>query len=581
MTDLNATNSKSNEDQQQDDDNHSLATAAELELFSCDLPVQKKKNTKEREEEGKKKEGILYKQREVFKSQWRPRWFVLDEEVGTLSYYLFSSKESIKKKTIKKSSSTTTASAVVPKERRDNDDEHVNNEDDEEEEEDNDNTNKAIAVNYDVMPRGSINLKKNSCQVEMNDELSRPEEDIFVFIIIPNQQGEKEDTFCLATTTASSRHEWVEAILRVSGENNEVDKTTTICIKKNNKRRPQVLEDRKKINDSCMATETRTSSQEQGQQENVDNEMTITKMDDVVENSLPLYLLSLVLMTPLILYKLINIIDSKNNTTTTNGSILLFQKEDIFLLSAFLAIRTVTLFKLGIPIHPDNTSTIINGLTYRIYIPIKKLKKSKDNCKKDGKKKDDNEIMILFSQIIQAVGTALKDFDGLRSQKVIIPYLGIHGYFLSPGRGKSSDLSVLLSTTDDHNANVTTISAVEKLSSEEIVNKLVQDKEEEKNDLFYQKFSVPSQEKRGSCLVVMMNSEEEEVRISPGLFNVIVTVEQHPYHTPSKNNGKSIFGANNGKRSSKTTILRVEINCPTCTNKDCKQFVQRIQEELE
>lgn len=126
-------------------------------------------------------QGVLYKRRDIFTRQWRPRWFVLQPQIGILTYYLFSSNEP--------------AAIVVgstPRRRSNSNQE---------------------SVEYDVVPRGTIYLR--GCQVHVADDLSRPADDVYCFVITAPDSN--APPCCLATTTAESREEWVTKISQACG----------------------------------------------------------------------------------------------------------------------------------------------------------------------------------------------------------------------------------------------------------------------------------------------------------------------------------------------------------------------------
>jgi hypothetical protein len=114
-----------------------------------------------------RRQGILFKRRDVFRKAWRPRWFILEDAV--LTYHLLS----------------------------DNVGTHHDFSHDEE------------GVDFDVAPRGTIYLV--GCEVKANERLTRPAENLFVFTITPPVNADIGPCF-LATTTPESRDDWIQAL---------------------------------------------------------------------------------------------------------------------------------------------------------------------------------------------------------------------------------------------------------------------------------------------------------------------------------------------------------------------------------
>ena len=137
--------------------------------------------------------GVLYKRRDVFTRQWRPRWFVLQPQTGILTYYLFSTDEppSI---TVGSTPSRRPPAAALA-------------------------SSQDVSVDYDVVPRGTIYLR--GCHVKVAEELTRPDEQAFCFVITAPDSN--TSPCCLATTTAEARDEWMLKLQRVCNGNTEED----------------------------------------------------------------------------------------------------------------------------------------------------------------------------------------------------------------------------------------------------------------------------------------------------------------------------------------------------------------------
>jgi len=73
-------------------------------------------------------------------------------------------------------------------------------------------------VDYDVAPRGTIYLA--GCEIEPNDRLTRPLENLYVFTITPPTHSDSGPCF-LATTTPESRDDWINKLARVCEEESE------------------------------------------------------------------------------------------------------------------------------------------------------------------------------------------------------------------------------------------------------------------------------------------------------------------------------------------------------------------------
>ena len=139
-------------------------------------------------------QGVLWKRRDVFKSRWRPRWFVLHPEQHILTYYLLTEPEG--------SFSETTTPTIITN--NNNNSTRVNR-------------RRTVSessnvpentVDYDVVPRGSINLL--GCMVEANEALTQPENQLYALTIFNHQEA---SYIHLAERTSSARDRWISQLL--------------------------------------------------------------------------------------------------------------------------------------------------------------------------------------------------------------------------------------------------------------------------------------------------------------------------------------------------------------------------------
>ena len=121
-------------------------------------------------------QGILLKRRDIFRKIWRPRYFVLQDH-AVLTYHLLS----------RDIGPRPPSNEATPVEM-------------------------TSGVDYDVSPRGTIYLA--GCEIEPNERLTRPEENLYVFTITPPQDSDSGPCF-LATTTPESRDEWIQKLASV------------------------------------------------------------------------------------------------------------------------------------------------------------------------------------------------------------------------------------------------------------------------------------------------------------------------------------------------------------------------------
>lgn len=168
-----------------------------------------------------RKQGVLWKRRDVFRTKWRPRWFVLQPEEAVLTYYLLSRSDAAASATIStplrrasnngnSNMGAYTAPPVVTTTR--NPSMHSISNVSDVTMTDMQSTVGTVSenpVDYDVVPRGAIYLA--GCQVSVNDTLSRPAEGLFAFTIEP-PSSDPGVSCHLAARTEESRTAWVETL---------------------------------------------------------------------------------------------------------------------------------------------------------------------------------------------------------------------------------------------------------------------------------------------------------------------------------------------------------------------------------
>ena len=145
-----------------------------------------------------RQQGVLWKRRDVFKYRWRPRWFVLHPEQGVLTYYLLTANVA---EGLASPTSTTPASHYNARARTFSLDSQVS-----------ENT-----VDYDVVPRGTLDLRGGSITVQANERLSKPDDHFFAFTISAANSSATSSApaIHLAARTPQGRRVWMERIRSV------------------------------------------------------------------------------------------------------------------------------------------------------------------------------------------------------------------------------------------------------------------------------------------------------------------------------------------------------------------------------
>lgn len=155
------------------------------------------------DDDDRRHSGVLWKRRDVFKNRWRPRWFVLSPQQGTLTYYLLSSSSSNGHHN-KYPTTTTTMDASSMSRRTD----------------DSNTVSSYHTLDYDVVPRGTIFLlgctivSKDDFEFTTSEQHQHPQ--LYAFSIRPPSSSSSSSTIHLAARTAAARAEWVERLTRVA-----------------------------------------------------------------------------------------------------------------------------------------------------------------------------------------------------------------------------------------------------------------------------------------------------------------------------------------------------------------------------
>ena len=140
-------------------------------------------------------QGILYKRRDVFVRQWRPRWFILDESSRVLTYHILHKSHEPSHLTegstpLRGHSQSRQLSSVDSRE---------------------------CPMEYDVTPKGILYLR--GCHVQIVDEWTYPSDRIYCFSIQSpdalNNAASSTNTYYLATTTAEERSEWISKLTKI------------------------------------------------------------------------------------------------------------------------------------------------------------------------------------------------------------------------------------------------------------------------------------------------------------------------------------------------------------------------------
>jgi len=166
--------------------------------------------------------GMLYKQRDTFKNHWRPRYFIVNRENHTLDYHIITNHEPPQVDTNKLNFFAKPAPSKLRRWKRD-------------------------SMTYEKEVKGSIDLK--NCHIIINEELTNPTMNLFVFSINPSEvyighdeinknevQYDNTDntnnavtSWNIAATTEESRLMWMGIVAEASGMIKDGTTLVDIC----------------------------------------------------------------------------------------------------------------------------------------------------------------------------------------------------------------------------------------------------------------------------------------------------------------------------------------------------------------
>jgi hypothetical protein len=137
-------------------------------------------------------QGLLYKQRDMFFTQWRPRWFVLHLDSHVLAYHFLTANEPCLVDTNTFLPFNKSAAQKIDWEKD--------------------------SVGFEPVPRGFVDL--NDCQVAINDKLSDTSRNLYVFTLSP---PENEKPWHLATASVEERLVWFGMLAEICGQTEDVE----------------------------------------------------------------------------------------------------------------------------------------------------------------------------------------------------------------------------------------------------------------------------------------------------------------------------------------------------------------------
>jgi len=509
--------------------------SSSFQAWSSDLPVNGRGNDQFQQ-------GVLLKRRDIFTSQWRARWFILDEQNGNLIYYIFSRgrPQPITTETHKRQANVT-YSDVAP------------------------------GPNNNAMPRGIICL--GGCHIRVDDDISQPEDNIFAFTIFSVK--DESTICCLASSTAESRDNWVREIAYVCEENSDSGSLYSIISSYSETEKPgSIPKQFQGKMDKMKSAKRNLQIEERGLSPVAESDTFLdSEEDETIETSFrnqSNILVGIIMLTPLVIY---NIIDGNS-------------KEIAFLISAVVALRTATLLNLGTAI-PVSKIACTRTVSCHFKVNIKKILRDLPQLKLQNESRESINLSIL-SVAAKAVGRAVSEIDEINSKRAEIPFLGIKGHFLRLG----SDVSILGSSNGKSEqpvtlANVTDLSfdkifaQIENGTSKPTVIGWLRKSISNLDAMF--KLGLWDDSSTGSCLVISAldtDGDGTDFRVAPGdNFNAVVVVGGLTFVRQSS---KTFDSSRDVVTSSKPVLsISVTVDCPVCSIADCQRFVEDIQELLE
>jgi hypothetical protein len=149
-------------------------------------------------------QGLLYKQRNTFRTQYRPRWFVLHLDRQVLGYHYLIHNEL----PVVDTNKFNVFSKKAPQKTEDG-------------------TPADQLIGFDPIPKAILHL--DSCHVEINEKISCPEMNIFAFSVTPTGEGGNKRPWNLAATTEEARLMWVAMLAEMCGQVEDVTTIMKVC----------------------------------------------------------------------------------------------------------------------------------------------------------------------------------------------------------------------------------------------------------------------------------------------------------------------------------------------------------------
>lgn len=280
-------------------------------------------------------------------------------------------------------------------------------------------------------------------------------------------------------------------------------------------------------------------------------------------------LVALILMTPLVVY---NLIESP-------------KKELAFMVSAFIAVRVVVLLYLGTPL-PEHDYT--GSVTCRLSVNLRGFLRFLAKRREEGVSREGPEPSVV-PLVMKAVGEALSETDSMNCKYASIPLLGVSGCFLR------QDVAVsVFGTSNSAKERVVTISGVDNLAIESIALELERRSENRAREsssvwinamhIVLSSLGLYQEESLGSCLVVTSPDSEGydiDVGVTPSsTFNAVILVggvrmSKQPWP-------KSLTSPPQRMKPSPPLLaVTISVRCPACSVAECRRFAERVQELIE
>jgi hypothetical protein len=282
-------------------------------------------------------------------------------------------------------------------------------------------------------------------------------------------------------------------------------------------------------------------------------------------------LVAIILLSPLVIY---NLMDSPG-------------REIVFLLSAFMAVRTVVILKLGVELSESPTSAYTGSVSFSFTVNLRQVLRFLVGRRKDESSARGQELSVV-PIVIQAVAKAADEIDGIRGKKTKIPLLAIESWFL---RGKTEVSVLMMSKASEQ--QMMTLRGASDMTIEEIASKVDGSAQCTQDDrspfvstlsffsalgLVHEGFGL------GSCLVVVSpdsdHGHEIDIHVAPSReFNAVIVIGgiRLAKHSLSK----SIASPTPRAAPRPLLAMTVTVNSRVCSISDCRRFAERLQELVE